>query len=341
MFRSKHSGWTWEGKRTPFGGGGGIISDIGNSISNAVSDVGSALASIDPGPAIGSGLASVDQAVNNAIPGGWATVGGAALLAAGITDPTLLGLADSGALTPDALANAGVSQDTIDALGSGSITAPSSYVSPTQALTTDISGSTGGTVIGVTTGGSTSGIAIPSGSAITVDPAIAAGSGADLSAAGTTATGAATGAGVSGVGSLSPTLPAAGANAGAGTGLSAALAPNTVLGTGLPGGGAIGVAYQLGANGLPATDWLGNPITASSVGLNGSTATSALNTLPNPTQLATALKNLGTATQKNATQSLPTVRYQSAFLPNAQVVPIEGSRLTTTPTALKLASLLQ
>lgn len=324
MFRSKHSGWTWEGKRTPFGGGGGIISDIGNSISNAVSDVGSALASIDPGPAIGSGLASVDQAVNNAIPGGWATIGGAALLAAGITDPTLLGLADSGSLTPTALADAGVPQSTIDALGSG----------------TGLTGGAGGST-GILSGGTTSGLTIPTGSAIAVDPAIAAGSGADLAAAGTSATGAATGAGLSGVGGLNPALPAAGANAGAGTGLSAALAPNTVLGTGLAGGGDIGVAYQLGANGLPATDWLGNPIEASSVGLNGSTATSALNTLPNPTQLATALKNLGTATQKNATQSLPTVRYQSAFLPNAQVVPIEGSRLTTTPTALKLASLLQ
>lgn len=338
MFRSKHSGWTWELKRTPFGVGGGVISDIGNAVSNAVSDVGNIVQNDVITPISNAGV-SIDQTVNNAIPGGWATVGGAALLAAGIADPTLLGLADSGALTPDALANAGVSQDTIDALGSGSITAPSSYVSPSQALTTDISGSTGGTSIGATTGGSTSGIAIPSSSAITVDPSIAAGSGANLAAAGTTATGAATGAGLSGTSGLNAALPAAGANAGAGTGLSAALAPNTVLGTGLAGGGDIGVAYQLGANGLPATDWLGNPIEASSVGLNGSTATSSI--LPNPTQLATALKNLGAATQKNATQTLPTVHYQSAFLPSAQTVPVEGSRLTTTPTALKLASLLQ
>ena len=192
MFRSKHSGWTWELKRTPFGGGGGFISDIGNAVSNAVSDVGNIVQNDVITPISNAGV-SIDQTVNNAIPGGWATVGGAALLAAGIADPTLLGLADSGALTPDALANAGVSQDTIDALGSGSITAPSSYVSPSQALTTDISGSTGGTSIGATTGGSTSGIAIPSSSAITVDPSIAAGSGSNLSAAGTTATGAALG----------------------------------------------------------------------------------------------------------------------------------------------------
>ena len=328
MFKSKHSGWTWDLKRTPFGNGGGIISSITDPISSALGTDGSgggvlgALASVDPGPAIGSGLASVDSAVNSAIPGGWATIGGAALLAAGITDPTLLGLADSGGLTPTALSDAGVPQSTIDSLGTG------------------LTGGTGGST-GILTGGSTSGLTIPTGSAIAVDPSIAASTGADLSAAGTTSTGAATGAGLSGVNGLNPALPAAGANAGAGTGLSAALAPNTVLGTGLAGGGDIGVAYQLGANGLPATDWLGNPIQASSIGLNGSTAASSFsNTLPNPTQLATAIKNLGSATQKNATQSLPTVNYQSAFLPSSQTVPIEGSRLTTTPTALKLASLL-
>lgn len=78
MFKSKHSGWTWELKRTPFGGGSwnpiNVISDLGGSISDAVSGVGDALASIDPGPAIGQGLAQVDNAVNQ-VPGGWYTVG--------------------------------------------------------------------------------------------------------------------------------------------------------------------------------------------------------------------------------------------------------------------------
>lgn len=46
------------------GGGGDVFQSIGDT-----------LASVDPGPAIGSGLASVDQAVNSAIPGGWITVG--------------------------------------------------------------------------------------------------------------------------------------------------------------------------------------------------------------------------------------------------------------------------
>jgi hypothetical protein len=69
MLKSKHSGWTFAGTRTPFGGGGGIGNGFG---------IGDALASIDPGPAIGSGLAEVDTFVNREIPGGWYTVGLAA-----------------------------------------------------------------------------------------------------------------------------------------------------------------------------------------------------------------------------------------------------------------------
>jgi hypothetical protein len=69
MFKSKHSGWTFAGTRTPFGDGGGIGNGFG---------IGDALASIDPGPAIGSGLAEVDTFVNREIPGGWYTVGLAA-----------------------------------------------------------------------------------------------------------------------------------------------------------------------------------------------------------------------------------------------------------------------
>jgi hypothetical protein len=68
------------------GGGGGIlgaVEDVGQSVS-------SGLAAIDPGPAIGSGLADVDEFVNDEIPGGWATVGAAAVAAAtGYVDPSL------------------------------------------------------------------------------------------------------------------------------------------------------------------------------------------------------------------------------------------------------------
>jgi len=61
MIKSKHSGWTWDLRRTPFGGGGGVIDSVGNAIGSAVQS-------------IGNGLASVDKAVNQ-VPGGWITVG--------------------------------------------------------------------------------------------------------------------------------------------------------------------------------------------------------------------------------------------------------------------------
>jgi len=110
MFKSKHSGWTWELKRTPFGGGGGGFSGITDSISSALGTDGSgggalgALASIDPGPAIGSGLASIDQAVNQ-IPGGWITVAGLAAGGAALAyAPEVMALAASEGITPEAAA---------------------------------------------------------------------------------------------------------------------------------------------------------------------------------------------------------------------------------------------
>jgi len=90
MFKSKHSGWTGDLKRTPFGGGGSFIEDIGSGISDAVSGAGDALASIDPGSAIGGGLAEVDKFVVREVPGGWALPAAiAAAYATGYIDPEL------------------------------------------------------------------------------------------------------------------------------------------------------------------------------------------------------------------------------------------------------------
>lgn len=69
-------------------GGGNPISAITDPISSALGTDGGgggvlgALADIDPGPAIGRGLADVDKFVGREIPGGWKTVGLAAAAAA-------------------------------------------------------------------------------------------------------------------------------------------------------------------------------------------------------------------------------------------------------------------
>lgn len=89
MFKSKHSGWTWDLKRTPFGGSN-PISAVTDAFSSAIGTDGSGggilggLADIDPGPAIGSGLAELDKTVGREIPGGWTTLAAAAALGTGL-----------------------------------------------------------------------------------------------------------------------------------------------------------------------------------------------------------------------------------------------------------------
>ena len=72
------------------GGGGGLLG---------------ALASVDPGPAIGKTLAGLDKTVNSAIPGGWITVGG--LAAGGLAiayAPEIMALASESGLAPSVVA---------------------------------------------------------------------------------------------------------------------------------------------------------------------------------------------------------------------------------------------
>ena len=65
--------------------------------------VGEALASIDPGPAIGQGLSEVDKFVSREIPGGWVTVGLTALGAYAYTQAANAAVA-AGATTAEAAA---------------------------------------------------------------------------------------------------------------------------------------------------------------------------------------------------------------------------------------------
>jgi hypothetical protein len=73
-------------KIKPQGGGGGIpiVSDIGKGIESVGKAVSGGLAKIDPGPALGKGLAEVDKFVGREIPGGWVTP---ALIAAAVAAP--------------------------------------------------------------------------------------------------------------------------------------------------------------------------------------------------------------------------------------------------------------
>ena len=256
MFKSKHSGWTWELKRTPFGGGGGgIISSITDPISSALGTDGG-------GGGLLGGLAQVDKAVNNNIPGGWITVGG---LAAG-------GLAL--AYAPEVMALAAE-------------TGVEPAVAAEQLGIPAVDATTGATVPLATT--STAGA-----DAILAAPDVAVNLGA-------------TGSGT--VGSLNAALPAAGAT---GSGMSAALAPGTVLGTGLEGGGAIGSSYAAGANGLPATDFFGNYVPASSINTGGvpntvtgtSITSDTLNTLNNVKKGTDAANKLSQLLNQGAASGL-------------------------------------
>jgi hypothetical protein len=205
------------------------------------------LADIDPGPAIGSGLAEVDDFVNDEIPGGWATVGAVAVAAGtGYVDPSLFA-AEAGA------AGAGAAGGTAAGTGLTAGAGASGGLLASGGTVGALGGA--GTAAGIAGTQAAAGLGIAGGSALA-------------------GTGAAIGAGLSGVGGLSPALPAAGGVGGAGA-MSAQLAPGTILGTGLPGGGAIGSSYMLGAGGLPATNALGQLIPASSVSFGGQ-ATPAL-----------------------------------------------------------------
>lgn len=271
-------------KIKPQGGGGGIISAITDPISDVLGtsgDGGGILGAVeDVGQAVGSGLASVDEFVNDEIPGGWYTVGGAA--------------ATAGAL---AAASAGAGA----AAGAGAGTG----------LTGGAGGSTGlltGTgAAGLGGAGSAAGIAgtqAAAGLGVASGSALAGGLGA-------------TGAGLSGIGGLSPALPAAGGVGGAGAGLSAQLAPGTILGTGLAGGGEIGVSYMLGANGLPAVGSFGQLIPASSVSFGGQAVPAG--SLGIKDALDIARLGRGMLAQQPGTPSAATAQFRGSTMPQGSV----------------------
>lgn len=268
------------------GGDGGIlgaVEDVGQS-------VGSGLAAIDPGPAIGSGLADVDEFVNEEIPGGWVTVGLAAATA-GAASGAGAGAGAAGGSTAGAAGGTATGTGlTAGAGASGGLLA------------------SGGTVGSLAGAGSAAGIAgtqAAAGLGLTAGSALAG-------------TGAAIGGGTGTVGSLNPALPSAGSVGGAGAGLSAELAPGTILGTGLSGGGEIGVSYMLGTNGLPAVNAAGQLIPASSVSFGGQAAAPVASLSVNDALNAARLGR-GLLAQNPATPAGATAQFRGSTMPQGAV----------------------
>lgn len=273
---NKHHGYDIHGKRTPFGGGGGVFDQVSNVLGTAGGQSG-ILGNIEAaGQAASKGLSEVDTFVNRELPGGWAlpAIIAAAYLTGGGS------LAAEGAVEGGTMA-AGAEGGTVGSLGAGGSFVPAAEgasftVTPGAAYTA------AGTSAGATAAGEAaynqalanglsqvdavnaanqaasaySGISLetPGANSVLSQPDVAVNLGGNTSGS---------------FGSLNPALPAQGSVGGAGAGMSAQLAPGTVMGTGLPGGGAIGVTYAAGANGLPATDFFGNYIPASSVNFGG------------------------------------------------------------------------
>ena len=114
MIKSKHSGWTWDLRRTPFGGGGGVIDSISNAVDTVFSPVTSAI--VDAGnfidksvtQPVGHAFAQADKFMTNLTPYGWALpaaivaayfTGGGFLAAEGAAEAGAAGVAEAGATT--------------------------------------------------------------------------------------------------------------------------------------------------------------------------------------------------------------------------------------------------
>ena len=97
FLRSKHSGWTWDGKRTPFGGGGDPFQGISDTVSQAFStiDLGGSLTPIIA-PAVALGTAALTGGASLALDAGAiAAADGVALSTYGV--PAAQAMAEYGA----------------------------------------------------------------------------------------------------------------------------------------------------------------------------------------------------------------------------------------------------
>ena len=303
MFKSKHFGWTWELRRTPFGGGGswtnqvsndisgvlgtngnggGIIGNTQNIINSASSgnplDVTSAILGTD-GKGLGAlgALAQVDNSVHTLVPGGWATVAAiaATIASAGAASETLAattgGEAAAGTTAAAAGGGAAASSDAAfmayDASNLAAQGLSQEAIAQNLATSYGISAADAQSLAAASADAYATSGAAPAGFESAPPPTSTPGADQILTQPDVNVNLGATNGGT--VNSLNPALPAAGAPSGTSVGMSGQLAPGTVLGNGLQGGGVIGTSYAAGANGMPATDFFGNYIPASSINTGG------------------------------------------------------------------------
>jgi hypothetical protein len=252
MFKSKHSGWTYDLKRTPFGGSNGIGNAFG---------LGNTLASIDPGPAIGKGLAEVDTTVNRELPGGWALPAAIAIAyATGYIDPSLF--------ATEAAAAAGAEA------GAGAIATEAGQTAFFEALA---SGATSTEAVGA---GLAADAAVGAGAGLGVADAVTATPGADAVLGSSTNIANLTPPGAGNFGSIVAPLEGSGAIPGAGAvttgaGLTGAMPAGTMVGDGTLGT-TIGKTYMAAAPGQFALNAAGSAIPAGASGIAGTVPGSGL-----------------------------------------------------------------
>jgi len=236
------------GKNAPatLEGGGGF--DPGSWVSDAFQSAGDALASIDPGPALGDVGASIDQTVNNISPLGWALP--AALVAAYFTG--------GGSLAAEGAAGA---TEAGTAAYSEAIAAGASEAEATAAANAAAESTLASSAEAASVTSTPSADAILAAPDVTV-PSIAPSTGGTF-------------------GSITTPLEGSGAVSGAGAttlgggGLTGALPSGVVVGDGTLGT-TMGATYMATDSGGIATDLLGNPIPASSTGISGFAPSSGL-----------------------------------------------------------------
>jgi len=245
------------------GGGGDVFSGITDAVSNVVDSVGQAVS--DVAQSVSDVGVQIDKSVNNAIPGGWATVGAvvATICTMGAAAPALAveGAAEAGVIATEVAADGAMAAEAAGATEAGMAAAETGATAAAQA----------GAETAVAAGESTS-VAVDIGSttAEMVGPSAEMVGGADVAAADAAAQQAALEQFGQQVGTGA--LKSAGMNAANQLVSTGSIDPNKVLNAGLTGavmGGASGALTSAGVNPLIANTVAGSAAGGTNAALNG------------------------------------------------------------------------